>query len=465
MDEIMLAIDIGASGGRHIAGRLQDGRLMLTEVYRFENGPIRRGERLVWDAERLFDQVKAGLCAAKARGLVPSSIAVDSWGVDFVLLDQTGRRLGEAVSYRDERARRMEHKLADVMSQDALYARTGIQKQPFNTVYQLLERKEENELRGAKDMLMIPEYLNYLLTGRRVREYTNASTTGLLDARAKDWDRDLIARCGFPDWLFGPLAQAGASVGRLLPAVREEVGFDCEVVLAPTHDTAAAVMAAPLDRGDAYLSSGTWSLLGLELDRPILTQNSRALNMTNEGGAFGTIRYLKNIMGLWMLQQLRKERFSALSYSELAQLARDADGYPGVVDAEDGRFLAPISMTGEIENALREGGFAPPQTPGDLAACVCHSLAACYARATAELESLTGAKIGCLRVVGGGCQNDYLNALTARALARPVTAGPVEATAIGNILAQLRRAGYVSSLEEGRALVRRSFPIKLYAPE
>jgi len=275
--------------------------------------------------------------------------------------------------------------------------------------------------------------------------------------------RELIDRCGFPRRLFCPLSQPGTQVGALLPEIAQAVGFDTQILLAPTHDTAAAVMAAPLEANDAYLSSGTWSLLGMELPAPILTPESRARNLTNEGGAQGTIRYLKNIMGLWMLQELRRELCPQTSFAELAALAERHDGYPGRVDCNAARFLAPVSMAAELRSALAEGGYPAPADVGDLAACVCHSLADCYRAAVDELEALTGRRIACLRVVGGGCRNDYLNRLTARALARPLTAGPAEATAIGNLLSQLLHAGEIHTLAEGRALVRASFTLKAYA--
>ncbi len=391
MNNAMIAIDIGASSGRHMLGQVKNGRLELTELYRFSNGAQRKNGRLCWDIDRLFAEILNGLRTARAQGITPRSVAIDTWGVDFVLLDAQGRMLGDAVSYRDGRTQGMDEIVRRVIDEEALYARTGIQKQPFNTIYQLTALREAGELDAAQEMLLLPEYLNYLLTGQRVHEYTNASTTGLLDARARAWDWELIDRCGFPRRLFGPLSQPGTRVGALLPEIAQAVGFDTQILLAPTHDTAAAVMAAPLEASDAYLSSGTWSLLGMELPAPILTPESRARNLTNEGG------------------------------------------YPAPADV------------------------------GDLTACVCHSLADCYRAAVDELEALTGRRIACLRVVGGGCRNDYLNRLTARALARPLTAGPAEATAIGNLLSQLLHAGEIHTLAEGRALVRASFTLKAYA--
>lgn len=458
----MIAIDLGASGGRHIAGEIRQGRLYLQEIYRFANGARQKDGQLVWDTQRLFEEILEGLRVARRQGIVPESIAIDTWGVDFVLLDGAGRRLGEAVSYRDGRTEGMDALLREKISEEELYRRTGIQKQPFNTIYQLLALQRQGALEQAQDMLLMPEYFTYLLTGKRVHEYTNASTTGLLHAQTRTWDWELIDRCGFPRRLFGTLSQPGETVGALCPQIAREVGFDTQVLLAPTHDTAAAVLASPIRTGEAYLSSGTWSLLGMELASPVLSEKSRGFNMTNEGGAQGTVRYLKNIMGLWMLQELRRELCPQLTYARLAELAQQSDGYPGRVNVNEARFLAPTSMQAALREALQEGGYPPPEGIGELATCVCHSLAECYRQAVDELERLTGQKISCLRIVGGGCQNDYLNRLTARALGRTVTAGPVEATVAGNLLSQLWRQGTVKTLAEGREMICRSFPLREY---
>lgn len=457
MNTYHIAIDIGASGGRHIAGWLENGRLQLKEIHRFDNGPVRRNGQLIWDTNALFEHILEGLKKAKLQGIVPCSIGIDTWAVDFVLLDKNGKRLGEAVSYRDDRTQGMDAELQKIIGEDELYARTGLQKQPFNTVYQLLALKKQHALEEADDLLMLPEYFAYLLTGQKMREYTNASTTGLVNAAARDWDYDLIDRCGFDRRFFAPLHQPGETVGALLPDIAAQVGYTARVLLAPTHDTASAILASPIEKGDAYLSSGTWSLLGLELPAPVCTAESRDYNMTNEGGVNGTIRYLKNIMGLWMLQQLRREMCPELSYAQLAALAEEANAYPGRVNADDQRFMAPASMRDEIALALREGGYPQPENIGEWAACICHSLADCYARAVTALEKLTDRPVSCLRIVGGGCLNAYLNRLTAQALRRPVTAGPVEATAIGNILSQMGLAP-----ADARALVKSSFPLTHY---
>ena len=467
MGRAYLAVDIGASGGRHMLGQIEGERLTLREIYRFENGMQRRGGRLVWDAQALLEHVLRGMEACRDAGVVPASMGIDTWAVDFALLDGDGRLIGGTVAYRDARTQGMDDVLRRTLSESELYARTGIQKQPFNTVYQLLylREREPEALARAQTMLMMPEYLHYRLTGVAAREYTNASTTALVDARRRDWDFELIDRLGLPRRLFGPLRQPGVRVGRLLPEVAARVGFSCDVVLPPTHDTAAAVLAAPIGPGDAYLSSGTWSLMGVELPQPVLSEESRRANLTNEGGCFGTIRYLKNIMGLWIVQRIRAELPGRPGFGELAAQARLADEFAGRIDVDDPAFLAPEDMMRAVRDACRAAGQPVPQTPGELCACVLHSLADSYARTVRELSRRSGRPVRRVCIVGGGCQNAYLNELTARACGLPVTAGPVEATALGNVLAQMMGAGEIASREAARALVRESFPIDIVTPQ
>lgn len=466
MQTCYLAVDIGASSGRHIIGTVEHGVMALHEVYRFENRLIEKNGHFCWNMEGLVQNVIEGLKAAHDAGYTPTTVGIDTWAVDFLLLDADGTPIGDPVAYRDGRTAAMREELEPILPFTKLYARTGIQYQSFNTVYQLCALKKEHpeQLAAAEHFLMVPDYLNYRLTGVMANEYTNASTTALVGAISKDWDDEIINRLGLPRKIFGRISTPGTKLGNLSSAVKDYVGFDCTVVLPATHDTGSAFLAVPArDDKAVYLSSGTWSLLGMELPAPILTPESRARNLTNEGGAQGTIRYLKNIMGLWMLQELRRELCPQTSFAELAALAERHDGYPGRVDCNAVRFLAPVSMAAELRSALAEGGYPAPADVGDLTACVCHSLADCYRAAVDELEALTGRRIACLRVVGGGCRNDYLNRLTARALARPLTAGPAEATAIGNLLSQLLHAGEIHTLAEGRALVRASFTLKAYA--
>ena len=469
-----LAIDIGASSGRHIIGNVRDGKISLEEVYRFDNGQIRKGGHDCWDIEKLVESVKAGIEAAMAKGPV-DSIGIDTWGVDFVLLDADGNLVSDAVAYRDARTAGADAEIeAQVLSFADLYSRAGIQKTSFNTIYQLWALKKEHpeQLEKAASFLMVPEYLNYRLTGNIVHEYTDSSTTSLLDAAKKDWDWDLIDRLGLPRRVFGKLEMPGATVG-------EYKGV--KVVLPAMHDTGSAYLAVPArDDKAVYLSSGTWSLLGVENESPITTPESCAANFTNEGGAWGRYRFLKNIMGLWMIQSIRRElngvsyvegkgaeatatALAALadyekgrkySFNDLEMAARAADSYLVTVDVNSQRFLNPASMIGEVMSAAGEEGLAP-KTVGEVMQCVYKSLAECYASAIANLSELTGKTYTSVNIVGGGSQDKYLNALTAEATGLEVFAGPVEGTAIGNLIVQMIAGGEFADLAEARkAIVR-----------
>ena len=468
-----LAIDIGASSGRHIVGSVVDGKITLEEVYRFENGQVRKNGHDCWDIEKLTASVKAGIDAAMEKHEL-ESIGIDTWGVDFVLLDAAGKICCDTVAYRDARTAGADAEIErDVISFAGLYSRCGIQKTAFNTIYQLWALKKEHpeQLAAAKRFLMVPEYLNYALTGNIMHEYTDSSTTSLLDAAKMDWDRDLIAKLGLPDGIFGKLEMPGATVG-------EYRGV--KVVLPAMHDTGSAYLAVPArDDRAVYLSSGTWSLLGVELDRPITTPESCAANFTNEGGAWGRFRYLKNIMGLWMIQSIRRElngveyvagrgrekTLEALaglsdyesgrqySFADLSMIAR-GNGYNVTVDVNDKRFLNPESMIAEVSAAAAEDGEAP-KTVGELMQCVYRSLAECYADAIRTLSELTGKTYTSLNIVGGGCQDRYLNALTAEATGLEVVTGPIEGTAIGNLIVQMIAAGEFKDLAAARAAIVR----------
>ena len=465
-----LAVDIGASSGRHILGWLEGGLLRTREVYRFENKTERRRGRLCWDLEALGREAIRGLARCRELGQVPETVGVDTWAVDFALLDGKGQILGDTVAYRDSRTQGMDLLAEQLVSPQELYRRTGIQKQIFNTVYQLLAVKaqEPELLDQAESLLLVPDYLHFLLTGKRSQEYTNATTTGLVSGEGKDWDRELLKKLGLPDRLFGPLSLPGTELGGLRPALREELGFDCRVVLPATHDTGSAFLAVPESTGHwATLSSGTWSLLGLELPHPILTEESRERNFTNEGGYQYRFRYLKNIMGLWMIQNLRRElgREGELpGFGELSRWAQEAGDFPSRVEVDHQSFLAPASMSQAVGDFCRRTGQPVPETPGELLSCVYHSLAGSYARTVGELEALTGRRLSGIHIVGGGSQDQYLNQLTANACGLPVTAGPTEGTALGNLLVQMIAAGEFSGLEEARKAIGRSFQIKEVLP-
>ncbi|MCL2285000.1 MAG: rhamnulokinase [Firmicutes bacterium] len=481
-----LAIDIGASSGRHILGEIVDGKLKLEEVHRFSNGmvskaclhthfvqsdfpgdknqPVRKSYQLVWDTKALFEEILTGLAKCKAIGKIPQSVGIDTWGVDFVLLNKSGSPLGNAVAYRDSRTDGMDKVLNQFISEEDLYAKTGIQKMPFNTIYQLLALKQQNPelLAEATGFLLMPEYFSYLLTGVDKHEYTNATTTGMINAHTGDWDFDLIERAGLPKNIFGKIVPPGTKLGGLLPHIKERVGFGCNVILPCTHDTASAVVAAPIDEGCIYLSSGTWSLMGTELHAPICTEAGRKANLTNEGGFGNTYRYLKNIMGLWIIQSIKSELDDKYSFEELCEEAEKSSGFPSRIDVNNHRFMAPASMIDAIKAACAETGQEVPENIGELTFCVYQSLADSYAGTVQELENITGKSFDKICIVGGGSQNVYLNQLTANACKRTVTAGPTEGTAAGNILVQMIAAGQLQSIDEARQLVKNSFDITEY---
>ena len=462
-----LAVDIGASSGRHILGWVEEGRLCLEEIYRFENKLTKKNGRLCWDMENLFRQVVRGLERCRELSKIPDSVGIDTWAVDFLLLDQEGKPLGDSVAYRDGRTQGMDHAVEELISPEELYAHTGIQKQIFNTIYQLMAVKcqEPELLERAARFLMVPEYLTYRLTGNMENEYTNATTTGLVNAQTKTWDGELLDRFGIPKKLFGPLRMPGESVGHLTPEIQRQVGFDCQVVFPATHDTGSAFLAVPAKEGGVYLSSGTWSLLGTELSSPITTRESLEQNFTNEGGYQYRFRYLKNIMGLWMLQSLRREGGEGVTFAVLEQQARQAADFPSRVDVNDGRFLAPENMGEAIRSYCQETGQPVPETLGELGSCVYHSLAESYAESVEELSRLTGKTYTAVNIVGGGSRDTYLNQLTADATGLPVYAGPTEGTALGNLMVQMLAQGEFPDLESIRKAERRSFSIQEFWPQ
>ena len=462
-----LAVDIGASSGRHVVGWSEAGKIHTQEVYRFENQPIEENGTMRWDLAALENHVIEGMKACKEAGFVPQTMGIDTWGVDYVLLDENGKRISDAVCYRDHRNVGMDGKVEEFISFEELYKKAGIQKLSFNTVYQLMAEKvnEPERLQKAARILMMPEYLNYCLTGVAANEYTNATSTSLLDARKCDWDMELIDLLGYPRRLFGKLNMPGTPLGQLLPKVREKVGFDCTVALPATHDTGSAYLAVPAkDENGVYLSSGTWSLLGMESMEPVLSDVARAANFTNEGGYQRRYRFLKNIMGLWMVQSIRRELGKKHSFPELAQMAKEEADFPSVVDVNDQRFMAPKSMLEELKSACAESGQPVPENVGQAMQCVYRSLAKCYTQAISEMAKITGKTFNAVYIVGGGSQDEYLNQFTADESALPVYAGPVEGTVIGNLLVQMLAAGEYESLQEARASVAQSFEVKTFAP-
>ncbi|MDR0670765.1 MAG: rhamnulokinase [Oscillospiraceae bacterium] len=461
-----LAVDIGASSGRHILGCKQDGRLVFEEIHRFRNNLLRRDGMLCWDFETLLAEVLAGMRRCGEMGKVPVSVGVDTWGVDFVLLDGAGQVLGHTVSYRDTRTTGMDALVAQRVPEEELYRRTGIQKQIFNTIYQLMAIKNsrEEQLRRARCLLLLPDYFHFLLCGARKTEYTNATTTQLVSAARRQWDDELMAACGYPRDIFQEIVPPGTELGTLTPAIRTAVGYSCAVVAPATHDTGSAVLAVPAAEADVlYISSGTWSLMGTERAAPDCSPKSRTHNFTNEGGYGGTYRFLKNIMGLWMLQCVGRELGGAHSFDALSEMAA-RETITSIVDCNDNRFLSPENMSEEIARCCAESGQAVPKGPGALAAVIYNSLAACYGRTAQALETLTGHTFRDIHIIGGGAKDAYLNALTARHTGKTVLAGPTEATAVGNLLAQMIAGGEFSDAAEARRCVGLSSDIRVCRP-
>lgn len=458
-----LAIDIGASSGRHILGWVDKGKIRIEEIYRFENKLVKQNGHLCWDLDHLFYEVVEGLKKCKALDRIPESVGIDTWGIDFVLLDKNGSIIGNTVAYRDDRTKGMDKEVYKVISESELYGRNGIQKMLINTIYQLMAIKKETPkaLEKAERFLMIPEYLNYRLTGVAMNEYTNATTTQLVNAKTQDWDFELLEMLGLPTKIFGELNMPKTLVGPLSREMAERVGFTTNVVLPATHDTGSAVMAVPTNSDDSiYLSSGTWSLMGIERLIPDCTEKSRQHNFTNEGGYHHRYRYLKNIMGMWMMQNLRREFKHKYTFEELYELAHIGRYFTSTVDVNDESFLAPDSMIKALQDYCEKTGQEKPETECELLYCVYKSLANCYAKTVAEIEEVTGRTYDTIHVVGGGCQDKFLDRLLVETTGKEIYAGPVEATAIGNIMAQMLRDKVFEDLKEARQVVAKSFDVK-----
>lgn len=432
-----LAIDIGASSGRHIVGWRENGILKTQEVYRFINGPKEADGHLIWDLPYLCQEVINGLKAAKEAGYEPDTLGIDTWAVDYVLLDHDDKAILPLYCYRDKRGKEAAEKVHALLPFPELYAKTGIQYQPFNTIYQMTADRLSGRLAQAHDFLMLPEYLSFYLSGVKRHDYTDASSTALLNAYRKTWDKSIIEALGFPKKLFTREPEMPPLLlGKLKEEIAQAVGFNCQVILPATHDTASAIASLTQSKGEiAYLSSGTWSLLGTELSEPLINDAARRANYTNEGG-IKTIRFLKNIMGLWLIQCLRREYKDQYSFAELAEKAQKAADFPYHLAVNAPSYLAPVSIRTVIDNECSAKGYPLPKTVGEYAAAIYQSLAYAYAEALKELEELTQKHYPALWIVGGGGKNKYLNKLTAEAIKRPVIIGETEATAIGNILLQ-----------------------------
>ncbi|MFI6923432.1 rhamnulokinase family protein [Nonomuraea spiralis] len=449
------AVDLGASSGRVLVADLSEG-LATTEVHRFPNGPVRLAGRLHWDILGLYREILTGL---RAAGPV-TSIGVDSWAVDYGLLDETGALLGNPVHYRDDRTRGVAEQVAATVGAEALYEVSGLQVLPFNTVYQLLA----DRLDGAATMLLVPDLIAYWLTGEIGAEVTNASTTGLLDVRTRSWAVPLIDRLGLPAGLFPRLRQPGEAIGGLRRDVAGEIGFSAPVRAVASHDTASAVAAVPAaGSAFAYISCGTWSLAGVELPAPVLTEAGRAANFTNEAGIDGTVRYLRNVMGLWLLQECLRA-WPGSSLGDLLAAAARERPFAAVVDPDVPAFLPPGDMPARIAAECRRTGQRPPSTPAGFVRCVLESLALGHRRAVRQAMELSGREVEVVHLVGGGSRNELLCRFTADACGLPVVAGPAEATALGNVLTQARAAGLVADLGAMRDLVASTQELRRYEP-
>ncbi len=451
-----LAIDIGASSGRHILGSVVNGKICLEEIYRFDNGMEKKNGSLCWNTEKLFSNIVEGMKKCKEAGKIPVSMGIDTWGVDYVLLDKEDKKIGEAVGYRDHRTDTMPVEVEKIISSSELYNRTGIQSQLYNTIYQLMAVKKNNPeyLEKAESLLFTPDYYHFLLTGVKKQEYTISSTSQLVDVRKRSWDYELIEKLGLPKKLFVELQAPGAPVGNLKPEMKEEVGFDCLVISPASHDTASAVAAVPsAEKDNLYISSGTWSLMGIENDEPNCLEVARHAGFTNEGGYQNTYRFLKNIMGLWMIQSVRKEIGNGASYADICERA-SMESIPTIVDCNDNSFLSPDSMVEAIKVYCTKTGQQIPETMAQYAAVIYNSLAKCYAQALDEIETLTGKHYNKIHIIGGGSNADYLNKLTAKYTEREVEAGPSEATAIGNLISQMIHNKAFDSLISARKSIK-----------
>lgn len=469
----MLAFDLGAESGRAVIGQFDGDKLALIELHRFPNGPIRLLEHIHWDVLRLFHEMKAALSLYVDRyGSDLAGLGVDTWGVDFALLDAQGTLLGNPYHYRDARTEGMYEEAFKRVPREEIFQRTGIQFMEINTLYQLLSMAiaQSPLLAAADKLLMMPDLFNYWLTGRKVCEFTEATTSQLYDPQEGGWSLPLLQGLGLPTHILAEIVPPGTVLGPLHKSVREEVGLGEVPVIAPAcHDTGSAVAAVPAKGAHyAYISSGTWSLMGIEVRKPIITPESLAYNFTNEGGVCGTFRFLKNIMGLWLVQECRRTWAQAgreYSYDDLTALAAKAAPFQAIIDPDDESFLRPGDMPARIQEFCQRTGQPIPDEEGAIVRCALESLALKYRWTLEGLEKITGRQIESLNIVGGGGRNKLLNQFVADATGRPVTAGPFEATAIGNILMQALAIGHIASLEEGRELVRRSFEVMTYEPE
>lgn len=468
MENYYLAVDIGASSGRHIIAWQENGKINMEEIYRFENKMVKKDGHLCWEVDRLFDEILNGMRRCREIGKIPVSMGIDTWAVDYVLLDDAGEVLGNTYGYRDYRTQGIDEIVEKIIPLKELYARTGIQKQIFNTIYQIMAHKEQESdiYEKASHLLLIPDYFIYQLTGKIRTEYTNATTTQLVSPVTKDWDYELIEMLGLRTDMFSPIVEAGSVAGGLLEEIEKKVGYNLSVINVASHDTASAVAAVPaLTEDFVYISSGTWSLMGVEQMQANCSKECQAVNLTNEGGYQYRYRMLKNIMGLWMIQSVRHEWNDEYTFTKLCEMARENEGFESSVDVNDARFLAPDSMIDAICKVCEENNQPVPKSPGEVAAVIYGSLAQSYKETVCEIEKITGKEYDGIYIVGGGANADYLNQKTADFTGKNVYSGPGEATALGNIIVQMISGKEYDTLSEARKNIFDSFTVKAFKPE
>jgi rhamnulokinase len=460
------AIDLGASSGRVAVGTLIDGKLSFEIIHRFANEPLRSPTNLLlWNWELLKNEILTGLNLAAAKFPL-TSVAVDTWAIDYILYSPEGRVLAPTYSYRDDRTDGVMEIAIESFGKEALYQTTGIQFLPFNTAYQLIAARDAGELAAGAQLLMLPDAINFELTGVSSNEITNASTTQLLDTQTRGWDWPLIEKLGLPNYVFPPLHEPRTTIGKVQGHGKLE---GLEVVSVGSHDTASAVAGAPVEdpEHEAYISSGTWSLVGCEIDAPITTAQAMEFNLTNELGVEGKVRLLKNVAGMWIISELIREwsnNGQSVSAAELVELARSVENNKTIINPNDSLFLHPGNMVERITYLAEQSGQVVPKTQAEIARCIYESLAFNYAEVIRQLESVTGRKFTRICVVGGGSANELLNQLTANATALPISAGPVEATLLGNVGVQAILAGEIANLKSLRGVIRDSFELKHYLP-
>ena len=467
-----LAIDLGAASGRAILGTFDGKRLQLEEVHRFHNGGIPIGDGLYWDLLRLWEEIKHGMWLADEQvGDSLSSVGLDTWGVDYGLLASDDTLIGNPYHYRDKRTDGILEKAFSLVPQKEIYERTGIQFLQLNSLYQLLSMVLTNApaLSIAKTFLTIPDLFNFFLTGRKANEFTTSTTTQCYNPRTHEWAFDLLTAFGIPTEIFGEVIQPGTVLGALREPVAQELGFSgLSVIASAGHDTASAVAAVPTSTTDyLYISSGTWSVMGAELDQPMINADSLAANMTNEGGFENKFRFLTNIIGLWLVQECRRQwrrEGTEYSYDALTSMAADAPGFGPLIVSGESKFLAPVNMPTTIQSFCLETGQSVPEEKGAIIRCALESLALEYRWVAEQIDRILGKHIPIIHIIGGGSKNKLLNQFTANSTNRTVVAGPVEATAVGNLLVQAIAMGDISSLADGRAIVKKSFDVETYEP-